>query len=390
MRLFYQTDWERAAIRFCLGADSGDWRTEPLVDVPGALGWKQVDLASGPGHVEFVMSNEEQTAWDNPPPESGGQNYRIPKEIGAWTLRQGRLTRVAVEDEPLLVVSDLDNTMVGHSHDPEDAYLREFQDMWLGRYAFGGSTLVYSTGRNFCEALAVCCARKLLRPKLLICSVGTEVYHVSDQLPLEGGEWANCPEKICMEPQWMQKIETGFDRDGVEAMLRAEFPRFSIERSRASDPYRIPTQYTIGEAWGEDMHAVRQALGPAVQVISSGDDTSKYVDFLSAEAGKLGACEFVMSQLNVPPGQTLVCGDSGNDEGMFRCPGVRGVAVGNSLPELVEALRGMASSGSESVQRGQIVETTFGSSVLYARRLAAGAICEALETFWPQGGHLEA
>merc|ERR1740121_2856549 len=189
-----------------------------------------------------------------------------------------------------------------------------------------------------------------------------------------------------MEPQWSQRMAGSFDRASVEATLRAEFPRFSIRRSPECDPYRVPTKYMIGNSWQQDMREVREALGPSVQVVSSGgnSDDWRYVDFLSAEAGKLSACEFVMQHLDAPPHRTLVCGDSGNDEDMYHCAGVRCVAVGNALPELVEALEGIAEPGPGAVKRGQVFRTKFGSSVLYAEGLAASAITEALGIFWPQ------
>merc|ERR1712224_673152 len=109
----------------------------------------------------------------------------------------------------------------------------------------------------------------------------------------------------------------------------------------------------------------------------------KLVDFCSADAGKLKACQFVMQRLGFAPERTLVCGDSGNDESMYRCPGVRGVAVGNALPELIDALQGMAKAGPEAVLRGSTFTTKSDSTVLYAEREVSGAIAEAIECFWP-------
>jgi len=331
------------------------------------------------------MRNGEGTQWDNPPPEIGGQNYKTP--VGpakAYTLRNGRLFRLS-DKPPVLIVSDLDHTMVGHEHDQDNGRLREFQAHWMGRYALNGSKLVYSTGRNKNDALKVSIERSLLRPDLLICGVGTEVYEVPQDLPLNG-TWAESADRIVLNPEWTKKMEGTFDRGAVEALLLAKFPKFEPRGSAESDPYRIPSAYEVDENLQQNLRLVREALGPDVEVITSGGAEWKLVDFCSAQAGKMKACEFAMARFGIPPEQTLVCGDSGNDESMYRCPGVRGVAVGNSLPELVEALQKAAADGPDgaaAVQQGRVFKTGAKSEVLYATQPVSSAIVEALDRFWP-------
>lgn len=355
-----------------------------MADVPGAQGWKVAALAPAVKGAEFVLCNGDKTQWDNPPPQAGSKNYRTAETDGDWTLRHGRLMRL--HDHPVMIVSDLDHTMVGHEHDPENAHLREFQAQWLGRFAFAGSFLCYSTGRNKTEALKVAIERELLRPKLLICAVGTEVYLVPEDLPLEGGSWAHDPDRITLDDDWTRKMEETFNRKAAQELLLTSFPKFDVRGNPETDPFRIPTAYEVDAEWEEQMLKVRAAMGPTVEVISSGGAEWKLVDFCSAEAGKRKGVEFAMQHLGMPPERTLVCGDSGNDESMYRSPGVRGVAVGNSLPELVATLRSTAQPGPEAVQHGQVFKTNSGSSVLYATQPVAAAISEALERFWPARG----
>jgi len=384
MKLLYKTGWQDAAVHYRPpGSDA--WQTVPLSSEPGAPGWKSVVLEKGV--AEFVMRNAEGTEWDNPPPEVGGKNYVVDAAgcngSSAWTLSSGRLLRVS-EREPVLIVSDLDHTMVGHEKDPEDGLLREFQAAWIGRYAFGGSKLVYSTGRNKNDALAVAREKKLLRPALLICAVGTEVYEVPEDLPLgPDGAWAEDASRITLERSWTSRMAGTFDRSAVEQLLRTRFPKFELRGTPETDPYRIPSAYEVDAEMQENLGRVREALGPNVEVITSGGDEWKLVDFCSAEAGKLKACQFAMERLGFPAERTLVCGDSGNDESMYRCPSVRGVAVGNALPELLAALRAVARPGPEAVQQGDSFATSQGGEVLYAQRPVAAAIVEALERFWP-------
>lgn len=289
------------------------------------------------------------------------------------------------EGKPVLIVSDLDHTMVGHEKDPENGLLREFQAVWMGRYAFAGSLLVYSTGRNKNDALAVAQERGLLRPDLLVCGVGTEVYEVPKDLPIgpDGGAWAEVASRITPEPDWTARMASSFDRSAVWKVLEAQFPMFELRGTVENDPYRIPTAYKVDEDMQQNFQRVRDVLGASVEVISSGGDEWKLVDFCSSGAGKLKACEFVMGKLGISPQFTLVCGDSGNDESMYRCPSVRGVAVGNSLSELVAALRAMSKDGPDTVRQGAEFVTKAEGLVLYACRPVAGAIVEALDHFWP-------
>mmetsp|Transcript_54357 Transcript_54357/g.116066 ORF Transcript_54357/g.116066 Transcript_54357/m.116066 type:complete len:384 (+) Transcript_54357:79-1230(+) len=383
MKLYYHTGWSDCAIHYCPHNDSGAWTTQSLQPVPGAPGWKVADLSNAPEGATFVMCNGAKTEWDNPPPSVGGQNYETPKQSGDYTLRNGRLERIK-SGPPVLVVSDLDHTMVGHDKDPDNNLLKEFKDQWLGRYTFGGSYLVYSTGRNKIDAMSVALELGLLRPQLLICAVGTEVYQVPQDLPLEGA-WAepSNADRITLEPHWTQKMVESFDRDKVEETLKTVFVKFDVKGNSQTDPYRIPTVYKVDDEYPEILNTVRAHFGPGVEVISSGGDEYKYVDFCSSQGGKMKGCQFAIDHLNMPPERTLVCGDSGNDESMYRAPGVRGVAVGNSLPELIAHLGEQSILGPEAVTKGAIFDTKAGSKVFYANEPVAGAICEALARFWP-------
>lgn len=340
------------------------------------------------GAAEFVMRNGDGTAWDHPPPEVGTRNYVVPfvegaEGAGTWTLYNGRLARVT-EGAPILVVSDLDHTMVGHEQDPDDGFLRAFKALWLGSYAFRGSQLVYSTGRNKSDALAIAREKQLLRPAFLVCAVGTEIYEVPDDLPLgPDGAWAEDPARIMLNRSWTTRMTESFDRIAVEDVLRKQFPSFDIRGNTESDPYRIPTSFKVNGDMTGEFRRLREVLGPDVEVIASGGNEYKLVDFCSSSGGKLKACEFVIEQLGFQRGNALVCGDSGNDESMYRCPFVQGVAVGNALPELVVALQAMAKSGPDVVQKGSVFTTVSESTVFYANRVVAGAIVEALERFWP-------
>ncbi|CAE6921381.1 SPP1 [Symbiodinium natans] len=320
----------------------------------------------------------KKQSWDNPPDWYGKKNYLI-TEPGDYSLRHGHLRRL--RDSKVLVVTDLDHTLVGHERDPENKLLEEFKTLWLGEYALNGSALAYSTGRSKSMALDVAQERQLIRPDLLICGVGTEVYTVPSTLPVLG--WWEARDSLNLVPEWKSKMLNGFNRAEVEEVLTSRFPKFELRGTPENDPYRIPTAYQMDEAFDASKKQLQDELGSSYQVISSGHGEWKLIDICSAEAGKLKAMQFASSTLKFEAASTLGCGDSGNDELMFRNAGGRGVMVANSLPELVEAMTASADPPTKELQKGAEFKTCHGSTMLFAGREVAGGIVEALQHFFP-------
>ena len=68
-----------------------------------------------------------------------GENYKAYKE-GGYRLEDGRMYEI--HGEPIMLVSDLDDTMFG-----DDEASMEFKDFWERDARLRGSCLVYNTGR---------------------------------------------------------------------------------------------------------------------------------------------------------------------------------------------------------------------------------------------------
>ncbi|OLP82533.1 Sucrose-phosphatase 2 [Symbiodinium microadriaticum] len=275
LTLYYYTGWDQCQLHGCPKGES-TWRDFPFKDVPGKPSVKQLQIeADG---IEFVICDLKKQSWDNPPDWYGKKNYLI-AESGQYSLRHGHLRRI--RESKVMVVTDLDHTLVGHERDPENKLLEEFRNLWLGEYALNGSALAYSTGRSKSMALDVAQERQLIRPDLLICGVGTEVYTVPSRLPILG--WWEERDSLELMPEWKSKMLNGFNRATVEELLTSRFQKFELRGTPVDDPYRIPTAYRMDEAFDDSKKLLQEALGSSYQVISSGHGEWKLIDICSAE-----------------------------------------------------------------------------------------------------------
>ena len=308
----------------------------------------------------------------------------------------------------LLVVSDLDWTMVDHD-DKEHRGLQEFNALWRGEGSGGLSTdglLVFSTGRS--RALYEQLRREvpaLAVPDVLICSVGTEIFFENEARGGEGSAAAPVPDS-----RWTAALDaTGWSRAAVAAAALASTPALRLQAESEQRPHKVSFHLEGGRdaAAGGALGALDAALkkldfGTTV-IYSGGVD----VDVLPAGASKGAGLRFLLSELAAGPGApeagVVAAGDSGNDVELLaageeeegeerghggrgggeegkpakgrvdaRCPPgvvVRGVVVANAHPEL----RAWAES-----KRGKGSET---SVVFEAKERCARGIVEALKHF---------
>lgn len=215
-----------------------------------------------------------------------------------------------------LLCSDLDGTLLGDA-----PALRRFHDAWRAFHRATGARLAYVTGRSVPDVLALLAATPdLPAPDLIAGDVGTRLYD---------------PRTGCDDPILRATFDPGWDRAAVEALLgrhpglvrQPEWVQSAYKSSWFTDPdapLPLPT-----------LRALLDDAGLRCRVILSG---GHLVDVLPANGGKGHAVTRILSRLGITPEHTLVAGDSGNDLDLFLVPGVRGVVVGNALPELTRAL----------------------------------------------------
>ncbi|EMS66525.1 Sucrose-phosphatase 2 [Triticum urartu] len=188
----------------------------------------------------------------------------------------------------LMIVSDLDHTMVDH-HDEENLSLLRFGALWESVYC-QDSLLVFSTGRSPTLYKELRKEKPMLTPDITILSVGSEITYGEAMVETE---------------QRPHKVSFLVDKKNAQGVIKSLSEKF--------------------EKRGVD----------AKIIYSGGQD----LDILAQGAGKGQALAYLLKKLGScgkTPNNTLACGDSGNDAELFSIPGVHGVMVSNAQEELLQ------------------------------------------------------
>jgi len=216
--------------------------------------------------------------------------------------------------KPFLFVTDLDHTLVGNDRAMHD--LNQQLEHHRQQY---GTKVVYSTGRSLTSYSQLLTEKPLLPPDILICAVGTEIYH----------QGSGDPDHI-----WSQKLAHGWDREQIITSA-ARFLDLKPQPDSEQRPFKV--SYFLNEQAAieviPDLEALFEDQGLDVQLIFSG---GKDLDILPQQANKGMAMAFVRQFLEFEPMHTVACGDSGNDVALFRDRPERGIIVGNARPELLQ------------------------------------------------------
>jgi sucrose-6F-phosphate phosphohydrolase len=209
-----------------------------------------------------------------------------------------------------LFSTDLDGTLLG---DPAAA--DRFAARWAALPAHSRPLLVYNTGRTIADTRQLVAAGLLPEPDFTIGSVGTELH---DSLYNRGAAFA-------------AQFNEGWDLELVEQIVAAT-PGVKQQPTEFRHPHK--SSWTWSRARREQVEALRRRLETAGLRATVVYSCLHFLDVIPARADKGKALQWLCQGLGIALPHVLVAGDTANDSSMFLLPGVRGIVVGNALPEL--------------------------------------------------------
>ena len=131
---------------------------------------------------------------------------------------------------------------------------------------------------------------------------------------------------------YTRSIGAGFDR----ALIAAALPTLPDVMSSQPDAYQHAqkSSWYLHDADTATLTSIEERLAAAGIEARLVYSSNRDLDILPAGVDKGAALSWLCRQLGLSHDDVVVAGDTNNDRSMFDLPGVRGIVVGNALPEL--------------------------------------------------------
>ena len=230
----------------------------------------------------------------------------------------------------MLVLSDLDRTLIPNGLQPESPGVREIFRRFAARPEV---TLAYVSGRDLALVEEAVAEYGLPRPEFAVCDVGTTVYRRT------GSGWAAVTE-------WEEEIRVGFSPCLREEARRriSGLPGLVLQEEEKQGEFKL--SYYWNPADGSPEAAVAEELartGAGARLVVSVDETRNQgpLDIIPQNAGKLAAARFLVRLLGEK--QVLFAGDSGNDLEVLASE-IPAVLVANATAEVRRAAAALAAA----------------------------------------------
>lgn len=211
-----------------------------------------------------------------------------------------------------LVITDIDDTLIG---DTDALYrLMDILKEHFDRIGFG-----VATGRTVESVLEVFAQYNLPNPDVIISSVGTELYYGDASFQDKG---------------WQAHISKRWNRKRIKKVLDAmDFLTYQEEEFQR--PYKISYYMAPEKDRLAQLHDLLIKKRCHCNLVYS---DGQFLDILPFRASKGKAVQYLSYKWEIPIGNIMVCGDSGNDAEMLGTNAL-GVVAGNHDTEL-DKLRG--------------------------------------------------
>lgn len=224
------------------------------------------------------------------------------------TAKPSNRTKDRPENESWLLVSDLDDTLLG-----DDDALERFRQFYDETQPQLG--VIYASGR-FCDSIDDDVGRTALpEPLATIGGVGSEIWLYPERRPLE---------------EWWEKISSDWSAEKVREVLGNEAD-LELQSDENQSPYKV--SYYLHQATPERLRELEAKL---IEVGINTDyiySSQRDLDFLPAGVNKGTAAAFLVDFLKQSRDTVFAAGNSGNDATLFERD-FSGIIVANADEDL--------------------------------------------------------